>query len=269
MDTPTARRTGWAQFSPAARALSLLAVTGSLFATMVRPAAADDFTAANLLSSPLIATMTQASGTLGVPSTPLRLDFTRLFCVDEQGDGVFDLHSEPYMVVFAADVSGPVPRVMVVRSQIFSNVDGNELHYVNPGLQLWDFDGTGSPILDPDKLIFLCALMESDDGSSRADTVRNRVRSDLFAKLLAYHSAGLSRATIVSNLTNDMNVAINASRGGDDRIGGIRELRLTLADVQRARQGTEPQVTKVLVHSDSDSDYRTTFVLQTSLFVIN
>ena len=57
--------------------------------------------------------------------------------------------------------------------------------------------------------------------------------------------------------------------GGDDRIGGVQELRLTLTDVERARRGTEPQVIKTLRHVSGDADYTTVFVLQTTLFVIN
>ena len=80
------------------------------------------------------------------------MDFFRLDCRDEDDDGLLDLSSEPYLVVFAADISGATSRVATVRSKVFGSVDTGDIHYSDPVLQVWDFDGTGSPILNPDKL---------------------------------------------------------------------------------------------------------------------
>jgi hypothetical protein len=270
METRASQICGWAWRSPVVRAMSVLAVAGALLGSMPNPAAADGSLIAKEFANLIPATIAlQPSDTLGVPSTPLRLDFFKLICTEEADDGFFDLHSEPYLVVFAADISGPVPRSIGLRSSIFGSVDSGETHIQNPVLQMWDVDGTGSPIPDPNKVIFLCALMESDDSSARADTVRTQVGFVLFHQLRSYMNGGLSRASIISNLTADMNRVINANRGGDDRIGGVQELRLTLTDVERARRGTEPQVIKTLRHVAGDADYTTVFVLQTTLFVIN
>jgi hypothetical protein len=234
--------------------LRVLVVAGALLGSITRP--------------------TAAQSTDPSPSTPLRMDFFRLDCRTEQGDGVFDLHSEPYLVMFTANLNPPqlLPHADVVRSQIFGDVDSGETHYADPVCQVWSFDGTGAPkpapIEDPDRLIFLAALMESDDGASRADAVRNRVQYLLRPKLTHYKIAGLSRETIVSNLIHEMNAAINSIRGGDDRIGGVQELRLTPADVQRARIGGQPQVVKTLVHKESGAEYWTTFVLQRTDIII-
>jgi hypothetical protein len=259
MERRSVQRGGWAGHS-AARVMSVLAVTGALLGSLARPAAAQ---------------------ILNDPSTPLRMDFLRLDCYDEDDDGLLDLHSEPYLVVFAADISGPTPRVATVRSKVFGDVDGGETHYSNPVVQVWDFDGTGSPILNPDKLIFLGALLESDHPydwgqNERANRVVQRVNADLFTKLFGYHAAGLSRDTIVGKLTKDMEFAINEAinfdegpgTSKDDRIGSVQELRLTMDDVLRARSGPWVPVTKTLVHKKKGADYRTTFVLQPTTIII-
>jgi hypothetical protein len=264
----TVRNGGWAGRS-AARVMGVLAVAGTLLGGMARPAAADDASFGQWLAEPLTGVIWQAYDPASDPTVPLRMDLWKVYCKNEQGDGIFDLHSEPYVVVFAADTSLWYSRAFAVRSQIFSNVDDNETHYATAGMQVYDFNGMGSPIVDPDKLIFLCALMESDDSASRADAVRNRVQSDLIGKLSAYRNAGYSRATIVSYLKNDMTNAINAVRGGDDRIGGVQEVRWTLAEVQHARTGTNPQATRVLTHVDSGAEYWTYFTLNTTNIVIN
>jgi hypothetical protein len=234
--------------------MSLLAVTGALLGSMARPAA--------------------AQSTDPNPYTPLRMDFFRLDCRTEQGDGVFDLHSEPYLVMFTVDLNPPqlLPTGNAVRSQIFEDVDSGETHYADPVTQVWYFDGTGAPraapIVDPDRVIFLAALMESDEGASHADAVRNRMQYLLRPKLIAYKTAGLSREFIVNNLIRDMDAAITSIRGGDDRIGGVQELRLTLTDVLRARTGGQPQVMKTLVHKGGGAEYWTTFVLQRADIII-
>jgi hypothetical protein len=51
-------------------------MAGALLGSTARPAAAQ-------------------SATDPSPYTPLRMDFFRLYCRTEQGDGIFDLHSEP------------------------------------------------------------------------------------------------------------------------------------------------------------------------------
>src|SRR5262249_22262406 len=142
----------------------------------------------------------------------------------------------------------------------------------NPVLQVWPFDGTGAPILHQDNVIFLVALMESDDGSARADKVRDRVQADLLPKLLGYKSSNLDRKTIVGKLSQDMLAVINSSRRGDDGIGGdTQELRLTASDLQTARQGY-PEVEKTLICYDGIGTdpprYDLTFVLQNPAIII-
>jgi hypothetical protein len=252
LETRVTKTGGWVGRVRAARVMSVLVLAGALLGSMARPSAAQTTN----------------------PYTPLRMDFFRLDCRTEQGDGVFDLHSEPYLVMFTVDLNPLqlLPSGTAVRSQIFGDVDSGETHYADPVTQVWYFDGTGSPkpapIVDPNRVIFLAALMESDDGASHADAVRSRVQYLLRPKLTAYKTAGLSREFIVSNLIRDMNAAINSIRGGDDRIGGVQELRLTMDDVLRARAGTQPQVMKTLVHTEGGAEYRTTFVLQRTDIII-
>lgn len=269
--------TGEAQFrgrfggSSATRMLSTLAVIGGLLGGLGRPAAAD----ASLGLGSVFSSGGKAAqaATATNPNIPLRMDLWKLQCLDEQDDGTFDLHSEPYLVVFAADTSLWYSRAFAVRSQIFGDVDTGETHYPTSGMQIWDFNNNATPITDPNKLIFLAALLECDGPSSgyqgaNADAVQRKVQSELIGKLYTYRSAGLSRDAIVNNLKNDMNVAINAARGSDDRIGTVQELRLSLAEVEQARLGYQTQVTKTVIHKESGAEYRAIFVLQPASVII-
>jgi hypothetical protein len=217
------------------RAASMLMLAGSVLVAMPNPAA--------------------AAG----PDTPLRVECPKIVCLDEDGDGFLNFHNEAYLVVFAADISGPVVRARTFRSPIINDVDSGETKFLNPPLQLWDFDGTGSPIANPDNLIFLGAMMESDENSARADAVRNTVQSQLFANLVAYKAGGLSRVSIISHLIFDMNVAIDQARDDDDRIGGVRELRWFASDVINARNGI--QVRKVLAHVKTGASYQSHYTM--------
>jgi hypothetical protein len=243
---------GWAGRFRLARVMSALAMASALLGAMAQPSAAQTTN----------------------PNTELRMDLSKLYCYREDGDGLFDLHDEPYLVMFAADLSGPVPRALTLRSQIWQNVDGGETHHATQSMQVWDFDRTGSPILDPNKLIFLGAMMECDGPQpgyfgEYADAVVYRVQSDLLPKLFAYHASGLSRDTMVKNLSKDMDIAINAARSKDDRIGGAVELRLTMDDVLRARTGPWVPVTKTIRYGTGSTGlYYLTFVLQPSAVII-
>src|SRR5262245_42079841 len=113
--------------------MGVLAVAGALFGGMARPAAADDATSLQFFADPLNGAVFQAYDAATDPTVPLRMDLWKIYCKKEQGDGIFDLHSEPYVVVFAADISAYYTRTMAVRSQIFGNVDGGETHYATAG----------------------------------------------------------------------------------------------------------------------------------------
>jgi hypothetical protein len=245
METRAPRIGGWVGRFPAARVMSVLVLAGALLGSMARPAAAQSQD----------------------PNTPLRMDFVRLDCQREMDDGGSDEHSEPYLVVFAADLQGPVVRARTVCS-IFSDVDSGETHYSDPVTRVWDFNGPGAPIADPDQVIFLCALLEADDDSIHVDDVSKKVQQDLSAKLMTYRAQGLRRDDIVAYLKRDMTTAINLSRHGDDWIGFPQELRLTMDDLKRARAGTQPQVIKTLWHQLGGASYSTTYVLQTTSIII-
>src|SRR5688500_12671706 len=101
METRNVRMGGWSGRSLTARAMGVVAVAGALLGSMARPAAAQ---------------------ILNDPTTPLRMDFFKLYCQSEQGDGVFDLHDEPYVVVWAANLRGPVAEARTLYEP-FSDVD--------------------------------------------------------------------------------------------------------------------------------------------------
>ena len=116
-------------------------------------------------------------------------------------------------------------------------------------------------------LIFLVAVLEEDDWT-KPNEVRNAVQQDLFARLLAYRSAGLSRDALVKNLRRDMSAVIDRTRGDDDIISWTQELRLTMDDILRARTGPWVPVTKTLWHEKGSAKYSTTYVLQPATIII-
>jgi hypothetical protein len=109
--------------------------------------------------------------------------------------------------------------------------------------------------------------LEEDDWT-KPNEVRNAVQQDLYARLLAYRAAGLSRDALVKNLRRDMSAVIDRTRGSDDIIDWTQELRLTMDDILRARSGPWVPVTKTLTHKKGSANYTTTYVLQPSFVII-
>jgi hypothetical protein len=195
--------------------------------------------------------------------TPLRVYLASLYCADESNDNTWPNpdHDEPYVVIFSADLRGGGASGRVFTTQEFSDVDNDESRSVM--LQFWSLNGDGSPIGSSDDFIFLAALMESDNSNNRT-AVQNKVSSVLIPKLAAYRQSGMSRATMVSNLRADMDLAIETSRDDyddeDDRVGGIYEVFWGPNELNAARAGHAVDLMPSFV--GSDSRYTLTFRLQ-------
>lgn len=212
------------------------------------------------LLSRLIACMILAAFTVcGMPvashaapvNTPLTISFFQLRCIDDTVEANAD---EPYVVFFVANLkSGIVAATDAKRSTLFGDVgagderveltiDWSKTPAFNPHpVMLWGIKGKPAPILDPNEIIILAAVMEND--SSSPDSVVSAVDSILAAKLQVYRANGFSRAKIVEKLITDMNGAIDAAVitgviDRDERLGPAKEFQLTSQDLEQARNGS-------------------------------
>jgi hypothetical protein len=194
-------------------------------------------------------------GTLSGPAvaqatnTPLRAFFTKLTCLDESNDDTwpFPDHDEIYLVIFAVDLRGRAAEERIFLEGCGEMDTGETSEHQ---LQIWSLngDGTGSPIASDDDYIILAQLMEFDD---RGADVSGKVYHTLSLKLRAYKQAGMSRATMASFLRTDMDTAIEASRGGDDRVGPVFEIVWGTEWLPVARSGQTVTRSALLVSADS------------------
>jgi hypothetical protein len=237
------------------RAASLAALTVLMVGTLSSAAEAQRFTPVpGTILSPL----------QPVTTTPLRLYFTRLYCHDVSNDNTFPKpdRDEPYVVVFAADLRGSTAAGRVFNSQVFGDVAANQLRETN--LQVWSLNGNGAPINSSQDVIFLAALMESDNSNNWV-AVRDKLSSILIPKLQSYKAAGMSYGQMVGNLRIDMDLALDKARAThqdeDDRVGGLTEVFFSApGQLERARSGIAVYETRDF--QGSDSRYTLTFRLQ-------
>jgi hypothetical protein len=189
---------------------------------------------------------------VGDPSTPLRAFFTKLTCSQESNDDTwpFPDHDEPYLVIFSIDLRGRAADGRIVMIGGFGEVDTGET--IDDQVQFWPVEPAGgsSPIASDDDYIVLAALMESDD-SKNFDAVHDKVYDTLSLKLRAYKQAGMSRATMASFLRTDMDSAIAAAQGDDDRIGPAFEIFWGTEWLPMARSGQPVTRSAGLIGNDS------------------
>lgn len=186
--------------------------------------------------------------------TVYKIAFMSLKCLDETSDG--GASDEPYVVMFVADVSQPVPRARAFRTSVFGGVDEGEKH--SQWVRIWGLDRKPAVIPDPDELIVLVTLMEHD--YSYPDLVLASVQGMTYANLVALRSAGVDRQTLVNELKTTVQAAIRLGRATalnkDDIVGVTHELRFTSKDLELARRGL---VTKDIEVSGDDGRYRLEF----------
>jgi hypothetical protein len=198
---------------------------------------------------------------VGDPSTPLRAFFTKLTCTQQSNDDTwpFPDHDEPYLVIFSIDLRGRAADGRIVMITGFGEVDTGDT--IDDRVQFWSVngDGTGSPIASDDDYICLAALMESDDYKA-SNAVDHKVYETLSLKLRAYKQAGMSRATMASFLRTDMDAAIAAAQGDDDRVGPVFEILWGTEWLPVARSGQT--VTRSARLVGSDTSYNLEFQLR-------
>jgi hypothetical protein len=184
-------------------------------------------------------------------NTPLTVSFYQLRCIDDTSEANDD---EPYVVFFVANLkSGFLALTDAKRSTLFGGVDAgdnrveltidyskNPPYDLHP-VMLWGIKGNPAPIIDPNDIIILGAVMEND--SSSPDSVVSAVDAVLGAKLQGYRANGFSRAKIVEKLITDMNGTIDDAvlpgvPDRDERLGPAKEFQLTAEDLDQARNGS-------------------------------
>jgi hypothetical protein len=184
---------------------------------------------------------------------------------------------EPYVVVFAADMSTTPPGAQATLYGPWDDVDSGETATTIPILPLlppdfvntvtvfrrncWGIGRQPAVISNPADAIILVALMENDDGNPGA--AESVVQTFLFASIISSLGAHLSRSALVARLKEDMASALKLTGTGfpssDDPIGGIEELVLTAADLAAAAAGS---TTKKLQFSGDGGKYTLVFGLQ-------
>jgi len=176
---------------------------------------------------------------------------------------------EPYLLVTAVDLAStltipgvpvplPFPAFDVVRYGPFEDVDAGETHFA-PGISqsFWDIAGRPAALDNPDRVIFVVALMEHDAG--RPGTLQGIVKGIVGGSVLG--SLTLDRGRKVAVLIRDVESALGTPSGPsldqDNKIGDPQELRFTRQELFDAESGRA--VSKTLVFEGDGGRYTLTF----------
>lgn len=172
-------------------------------------------------------------------TTPLSMTVQSIKSIDDSTEVGAD---EPYILVTAADLSGPVPSLEVTLYGPWPGVDKGETAPTLPvppiGIDVlnlsrrpfWPFNGKNADTISKiDNLIFIVSVMENDDGNP--NTLRTLVKLAALGSLAA--STGIGRKTRVDKLIADINGALGTPTGAPnfDDIVGTQELVLTNKDL--------------------------------------
>jgi hypothetical protein len=182
---------------------------------------------------------------------------------------------EPYILVTAADLSSIPPSVETVLYGPWGNVNagntkfttvptGGPVDAILASLHLlrqpfWSLDGQSKKISEPEKVIFIAALMEHDDGEPSA--ARMLVKSAATVSLV--DSTSLPRAQRIAKLIDDIHGALGTPTGFpnfDDRVGKPRELVMTGRTLKEA--GFFGSVTRSLEFQGDGGSYTLLFEIK-------
>lgn len=154
---------------------------------------------------------------------------------------------EPYVLVVAIDLDAPVslqvgageisaaiPNLNVVVYGPYKDMDSGERRETAASEpNVWNLVGRAQDIPDPERVIFLTALLEKDDGNPEA--LLSAVEGTLAGALVG--SLSLSRDDLVDALITNLASAVALPTGFpnvDDRIGRPQELKFTAAETHYA-----------------------------------
>ena len=193
----------------------------------------------------------------------IQIYLTNIHCNEETDEVGAD---EPYVLVTTVNLAStipvagfpvPLPAFEVVRYGPFEDVDEDETHFA-PGISqsFWSLTNTPATLNDPDKVIFVVALMENDNGNP--ETLRGIVKGLVGGSVLG--SLSFDRNNKVNKLISDVNSALRTPTGApnfDDQVGGPQELRFTREELLKAESGQT--VSKALVFGGDGGRYTLTF----------
>jgi hypothetical protein len=228
--------------------------------------AIQDFTVQEFPGQHLADVTNPPGGTLWAPPSPqapaprYNLSFTRLQCVKEGGGWLEQIAAsdEPYVLIYVVNLRSPSSG-HAFRSRVFDDVDSGENR--SQTIQVW-----GSVLSNPDDLIVLVQIMEHDEGD--VEHLFQALNPDMNEAAKSAVAAGLGRDGIVSRLKGRMQSLIDRNRIGerhgsfnmDDQIGGVQELRITVADT--VATAIAPVQKSVEARDSSDGHYRAHFELR-------
>lgn len=203
-------------------------------------------------------------------SSDIQFYLSKIHCNEETDEVGSD---EPYVLVTTVNlassvsVSGfsvPIPAYEVFKYGPFDDVDKGETHYaegffmghhlVSP---FWGVTGDPAPLDDPDKVIFIVALMENDNGDT--DALRGIVKGVVASSV--YGSISLSRQNKVAALIKDINSELRMPTGFpnfDDKVGDPQELQFSREELNQIECGQI--VSKDLVFNGDGGSYTLTFI---------
>lgn len=202
----------------------------------------------------------------------VKIALTKMRCLDETSEP--SASDEPYVLVFAAKlqtVGGVVviPSAQTVMYGPWSNVDEGDLVTTNridfgpplkilPPKNFWGISGSAEELTKLDDAIFIAAVMENDD--AEAGGIRAGTHAQMFAAITSYANAGMSRATMVSKLKQDMRdiltgVTVTGIPSSDDLVN-ITEVRFASDALQKVSSAVQ---VKTIELSGDGGKYRLRF----------
>ena len=193
----------------------------------------------------------------------IQIYLTNIHCNEETDEVGAD---EPYVLVTAVNLAStvsvagfpvPLPAFEVVRYGPFEDVDEDETYFA-PGISqsFWSLTNAPATLNDPDKVIFVVALMENDNGDPEA--LRGIVKGIVGGSVLG--SLSFDRNNKVIKLISDVNSALGTPTGApnfNDKVGDPQELRFSSEELNQAESGQT--VSKTLVFNGDGGSYTLTF----------
>ena len=174
---------------------------------------------------------------------------------------------EPYVLVTAVDLKAtlsignvdiPFPAFDVVRYGPFEDVDAGETHFA-PGIahSFWGLADTPAALEDPDRVIFVVALMEHDAG--RPGTLQGIVKGIVGGSVLGSFTLGRERQVtlLIRDVASALGTPSGPSADQDNPVGNPQELRFTRQELAVAEAGRT--VSKSLVFAGEGGRYTLTF----------
>lgn len=186
-------------------------------------------------------------------------------CVDKQSFA--NDSDEPYVLVFSANfLNGAAKTTLYGRYGSMDDGDVRNLFKDGKKPELcWGTSGAAVDIVNPDNVLLIAALLESDTDPEHAQGLRATTHSVLVGALAStvmnFISGSMTREALVKEMIKAFAGAIDAIvtivpsdfEDSDDRLGKPQEVRLLPDDVTSARAGAN--VHKQLVFTNANSDY--------------